>query len=128
MNLFVGNLRKLLTAFIVVSLLPFAAAAKDGKAYLLPVNAKTKERVIALHNKYRRDVGVPPVEWSDSVQRSAEAWAMHLAGNEGLNMIHAGTKTKYGENLSGGPGVWSTDKDAYTALEYAVISFGNEKS
>ena len=86
-----------------------------------------KAKIVALHNKYRAEVGVPPVTWSNTVQESSEKWALHLAEDEGLRMVHAGSKNPYGENLSGGPGVWSTDKDARTALQYAVTSFGNEK-
>jgi len=104
------------------------ASGKDSKSYLLPINKEVKVKIVALHNKYRAEVGVPPVTWSDAVQKSSEGWALHLAEDEGLRGVHAGSKNPYGENLSGGPGVWSTDKDAYTALEYAVISFGNEKN
>ena len=112
---------------LIMFVFPFTSPGQNEKAYLLTVDNKAKARVIALHNEYRREVGVPPVRWSDIIQKSAETWALHLAENEGLNMVHAGSAAKYGENLSGGPGVWSTDKDAYTALEYAVISFGSEK-
>jgi len=62
------------------------------------------------------------------VQKSSGEWALHLAEDEGLRMVHAGSRSTYGENLSGGPGVWSTDKDAYTALEFAVARFGQEKN
>lgn len=128
MNLRVSSMKTFSFLLLILFVFPFTSRAQSEKAYLLSVDNETKARVTALHNKYRREVGVPPVRWSDTIQKSAEAWAVHLAENEGLHMIHAGPKTKYGENLSGGPGVWGTDKDAYTALEYAVISFGNEKS
>lgn len=128
MNLPVLSINTFSLVLLIMFIFPVTSYGQNDKAYLLTMNNETKTMVIALHNKYRREVGVPPVKWSDVVQKSAETWALHLAGNEGLKMVHAGSKTNYGENLSGGPGVWSTDKDAYTALEYAVISFGNEKS
>jgi pathogenesis-related protein 1 len=112
---------------LVVCAFPLMVSGKGSQSYLLPINNEVKARIVALHNRYRAEVRVSPVKWSDAVQESAEEWALHLAEDEGLNMVHAGSKTSYGENLSGGPGVWSTDKDAYTALEYAVMSFGNEK-
>jgi hypothetical protein len=101
------------------------ASGKNSNSYLLPISDEVKAKVVALHNKYRAEVGVPPVKWSAAMQKGGEEWALHLAEDEGLRLVHS--STSYGENLSGGPGVWSTDKDAYTALEFAVTSFGNEK-
>jgi pathogenesis-related protein 1 len=120
-------MKKYFIIILSICVFPFMASGKDGKSYLLPINGDVKVKIVALHNKYRADAGVPPVKWSDTVQKSAEGWALHLAEEEGLNMVHAGSQNPYGENLSGGPGVWSTDKDVYTALEFAVVSFGNEK-
>jgi len=120
-------MKKTFLIILIICVFPFMVSGKDGKSYLLPINGDVKARIVALHNKYRAEVGSPPVKWSDAVQKSSEGWALHLAEDEGLRMVHAGSKSPYGENLSGGPGVWSTDKDAYTALGFAVMSFGNEK-
>jgi pathogenesis-related protein 1 len=120
-------MKKSILVILIACVFPFMVSGKDNKSYLLPINGDVKAKIVALHNKYRAEVGVPPVKWSDVVQKSSEGWAMHLAEEEGLNMVHAGPQSHYGENLSGGPGVWSTDKNAYIALEYAVMSFGNER-
>lgn len=113
---------------LIACVFPFMVLGEDNNSYLLPISGEVKTKIVALHNKYRTEVRVPPVKWSDTVQKSAEGWALHLAADEGLNMVHAGPQNHYGENLSGGPGVWSTDRDAYTALESAIVGFGNEKN
>ena len=120
-------MKKSLLIILIICVFPFTISGKDNQSYLLPVNSEVKAKIVALHNKYRGEVGVPPVKWSDVVQKSSEDWALHLAENEGLRLVHSVSRGGYGENLSGGPGVWGTDKDAYTALEFAVTSFGNEK-
>jgi hypothetical protein len=121
-------MKKTFFILLMACVFPLMVSGKDSESYLLPINNEIKAKIVALHNKYRAEVGVPPVKWSEAVQESSGGWAIHLAENEGLRMVHAGSKSPYGENLSGGPGVWSTDKDAYTALEFAVISFGKEKN
>jgi uncharacterized protein YkwD len=120
-------MKRSILVLLIICFFPSMVSGKDNKSYLLPISDEIKIKIVALHNRYRMEVGVPPVKWSDVVQKSSEAWALHLAEDEGLNMVHAGPTTHYGENLSGGPGVWSTDKDANTALEFAVMSFGNER-
>jgi pathogenesis-related protein 1 len=121
-------MKKSILIILVACVFPLMVSGKDNKSYLLPISSEVKAKIVALHNRYRAEVQVPPVKWSDPVQKSAEGWALHLAEDEGLNMVHAGPQSHYGENLSGGPGVWSTDKNAYTALESAIVSFGNEKN
>ena len=116
----------LLTA-LIVCVFPLMLYGQNGRSYLLPVSDETKAKVVALHNKHRADVKVPPVKWSEALQKSSADWALHLAEKEGLRLVHAGTRCPYGESLSGGPGIWSTDKDAHTALEFAVTGFAQEK-
>ncbi len=112
---------------MIICFFPFMVSGKGNRSYLLPISNEVKARIVDLHNRYRAEVGVPPVRWSNIVEKSSEEWAIHLARSEGLRMVHANFRNSYGENLSGGPGIWRTDGDAYTALEWAVISFGNEK-
>jgi hypothetical protein len=121
-------MKRALFILLIACAFPFMVSGEDGKSYLLPINNEVKAKIVALHNKYRVEVGVPPVKWSETVQKSSGGWALHLAEKEGLRLVHAGPGSPYGENLSGGPGVWGTDKDAYTALESAVAGFALEKS
>jgi hypothetical protein len=122
------SMKKSILTLLIICVFPLMVLGKENKSYLLLINSEVKAKIVALHNKYRAEVGVPPIKWSEVLQKSSEGWALHLAENEGLRTVHAGPKSHYGENLSGGPGVWSTDKDAYTALEFAIASFGNEKN
>jgi hypothetical protein len=60
------------------------------------------EAALAHHNRVRKDLGVPPLSWSDELATYAQAWADHLA-SEGCQFDHrpkTGTwAQRYGENL-----------------------------
>jgi hypothetical protein len=51
----------------------------------------------AAHNRWRRTVGVRPLEWSETVAASARRWATTLA-RQGCAMEHS--RLGYGENLA----------------------------
>jgi uncharacterized protein YkwD len=63
-------------------------------------------------NAKRREVGVPPLEWSPELASAAQKWADHLATDRGCALEHS-ENGKYGENLFGGRGA------AFTALDAA---------
>ena len=69
-------MKKSFLIILIICVFPFMASGKDGKSYLLPINSDVKAKIVALHNKYRAEVGVPPVKWSDTVQKSSEGWAL----------------------------------------------------
>ncbi|MDF5711941.1 MAG: CAP family protein [Nostoc sp. S4] len=52
--------------------------------------------ILAEHNKYRAEVGVPPLQWSENLAASAQKWANHLAATGTFE--HSGA----GENLASG--------------------------
>ena len=54
--------------------------------------------ILAIHNRERAAVGVPPLIWSDSLAAGAKDWAEHLAT---LNQMVHSTDMSYGENLAG---------------------------
>jgi pathogenesis-related protein 1 len=54
--------------------------------------------MLAAHNRARRAVGVPDLQWSDRLARIAQGWADRLRG-EGCAMRHSGT-AGIGENLA----------------------------
>ena len=58
--------------------------------------AINKNEILAAHNKYRRAVGVPPLQWSDTVASSAQQWANELARTRSFQ--HSNNR-RYGENL-----------------------------
>jgi len=61
--------------------------------------------ILALHNKERAAVGVPPLTWSNTLAASAQTWADQLlaTGNSGHSTC-CGAFRDYGENIaSAGP-------------------------
>jgi hypothetical protein len=56
-----------------------------------------KSVILAEHNKYRAEVGVPPLTWSDKLAQGAQRWADTIAALD--QMKHSGT-SGVGENLA----------------------------
>ncbi|ASC70774.1 hypothetical protein XM38_017210 [Halomicronema hongdechloris C2206] len=73
--------------------------------------------LLEAHNRYREDVGVPPLAWSPPLAESAQAWAEHLAATNSFAHSAAGG---YGENI------WKGTAGAYE-LSDMVDSWGAEK-
>ena len=51
-------------------------------------NAQVQE-MLSAQNRYRAEVGVAPLQWSDSLAASAQQWADHLAATNGF--AHSGS-------------------------------------
>jgi Cysteine-rich secretory protein family/Beta/Gamma crystallin len=61
------------------------------------------QEILNAHNRYRAEVGVPPLQWSDSLAADAQPWADYLASLGGFTLIHSQAPGQ-GENLFvGGP-------------------------
>lgn len=80
-------------------------------------NGLTSEEARAVlehHNKVRRDVGSPPLQWSDRLSAFAQRWAEKLA-KDGCDMEHRPRTgewaQQYGENI-----FWGS-ADSYTPLD-----------
>ena len=72
------------------------------------------QAILVEHNKYRDEVGVPPLQWSENLAASAQQWANHLAATGTFE--HSGA----GENLaSGTAGAFS--------ITQLIDLWGNEK-
>lgn len=72
------------------------------------------QEILDAHNRYRAEVGVPPLQWSDSLAASAQQWADHLAATGAFE------HSRSGENLAQG----STGGFSVTQL---VDMWGSEK-
>jgi hypothetical protein len=84
-----------------------------------PVGASGQvQEILAAHNKYRAAVGVPALQWSDSLAAGALQYANHLASTRQFQ--HSGTHG-VGENLAQG-----SPPNAFTATQL-VDMWGNEK-
>src|SRR5437879_437727 len=80
------------------------------------VSQQDAQAALDFHNKVRKDVGSPPLEWSPELAAHAQAWADHLAKDENCEMKHRPNEGKwkriYGENIFWGGGSSYTVVDA----------------
>ena len=72
------------------------------------------QEILAAHNRYRAEMGVPPLKWSNSLANNAQQWANRLAATGRFQ--HSGS----GENLW-----WGTA--GHFSFTDMVASWGNEK-
>ena len=61
--------------------------------------------MVAAHNKWRQEAGVPDVQWSPAIAATAQKWADTLKTRHACNMTHSATKG-LGENLYRASAVW----------------------
>lgn len=100
---------------------PVTSPGKSDNASSLVV----PEQIVADHNVYRRELGVPDLKWSPVLAEYAQAWANELALKRNCVMQHRPHDTKspwnlvYGENIFSGSG-------GYTFRD-AVKAWGDEK-
>jgi hypothetical protein len=102
-------------ALAVALLMPSAASA------MLP--REIQARLLAVHNRARSEVAVPPMHWDDRLARDAEQWARHLAQINAL--VHWGSQGEpdnhEGENL------WMGSR-GYFPVERMVGTWAEEKT
>jgi uncharacterized protein YkwD len=84
---------------------------------LIKLTQSQKQEFIDAHNKWRSDVGVPPLVWNDDLENYAGEWAI-INGKKNCKMQHR-DDTDYGENL-----YWSSGKPF--SPRGAVDSWGSE--
>lgn len=88
------------------------------------------QEILDAHNKYRTEVGVPPLQWSDSLAASAQQWANYLASTGQFK--HSDTNG-VGENLAQGspPGsftvtqlvdIWGSEKQYFIGGIFPNVS------
>ena len=67
------------------------------------VSQSDAQAALDFHNKVRKDVGTPALEWSTELAAYAQAWADHLAKDENCNMKHRPSegewRQSHGENI-----------------------------
>jgi hypothetical protein len=111
-------------AVFAASVIAALSTVREGEAVVVD-----KNQILALHNKYRAELGVPPLRWSDKLAYGAEQWAKTIAGLAQLQ--HSGT-SGIGENLAfwkGSPAsigqmlaVWAAEKNLFTHGAFPQIS------
>ncbi len=86
------------------------------------------QAILDAHNSYRAQVGVPPLQWSDSLAASSQNWANQLAAMGTL--VHS--RGPYGENLADGTAgdfsvtqlvdIWGNEKQFFQAGTFPNVS------
>jgi uncharacterized protein YkwD len=122
-------LSRLLCVFLLL-------AGMQARAQIVPIATGSKvakedaQSAIDFHNKVRKDVGVPPLEWSTELSAFAQLWANKLA-TEGCKLAHRPPNGKwaqlYGENIYFGTGARLTTLDASKAWYGEIKDFTNRK-
>jgi pathogenesis-related protein 1 len=88
------KIAKYVTA-VGVAVAAFVGIAGTASAGTSPSDA---DRIRALHNQYRVEVGTPALQWNASLQASAQKWADHML-TTGARDHDPSIKGKIGENL-----------------------------
>ena len=84
--------------------------------------------MVAAHNKWRSEVGVPDIKWSETLAKTAQAWADNLK-SKGCVLEHS-KDSGYGENLYwAGPVTWSDGRTEVQSItpQKVVDNWGSEK-
>ncbi|HCW07808.1 MAG TPA: SCP-like extracellular [Cytophagales bacterium] len=94
------------------------------------VSQQDAQDALNFHNKVRKDVGTPPLEWSPEIAKYAQAWADHLANDKGCQMEHRPNdgewKRIYGENIFWGSGASYNAKDASDSWYSEIKDYKHE--
>lgn len=122
-----------LVGAIAASGLPDLAVAKtrDAGRSIASSQAKAVEQeILAAHNKYRQDVGVPDLTWSPTLAAHAQAWANQLASTGKFD--HSTDPHGEGENLAKGTvradraaelvGLWGGEKQYFQPGTFPDVS------
>lgn len=92
-----------------------------SRCSVVTISQKEKNDFLAIHNNYRKELGISSLEWDDDLAESALQWAQQLAQQ---NKIYHSQIPGKGENL-----YWGTSSygKLYTLAE-AAYAWGSEKS
>ncbi|MEB3358992.1 MAG: CAP family protein [Synechococcales bacterium] len=115
--------RKRLAAIGVAvgTIVPFPAPMVYGQDSTAQAQTQTAaQQILDAHNRYRREVDVPPLSWSDDLATDAQVWADYLASLGGNTLQHDGSRTGQGENL------WLGTAGFYSVVD-AVDAWGSEQ-
>ena len=106
----------LLVSLSLMMLSLFSAPSQAEVPSTLEANDPINRELLAVHNQYRQEVGVPSLVWSIELAQQAQQWAKHLATLGGNVLIHGNV----GENL------WLGQAGYFSPTEM-IQSMGEEK-
>lgn len=93
-------MKKTFTVLLLMLLLPCHALAFQSagtQSEKQGANDRMREEVLAVHNKYRAELEIPPLAWSETLAAHATQWATYLAQSGG-RLCHSKFPGE-GENL-----------------------------
>ncbi|HEX3369625.1 MAG TPA: CAP domain-containing protein [Candidatus Cybelea sp.] len=105
-----------MVAWILLAVLSSANTSSSSPNQSSAPTAFSQE-ILAAHNRYRKAAGVPPLQWSEHLAHSAQAWANTLT--EDLQFAHSHVQGQ-GENL------WMGTAGAFTLTDM-IDGWGSEK-
>lgn len=76
------------------------------------------QEILVAHNRYRAEVNVPPLSWSNALASGAQQWADHLASLGGQTIFHS--ESEQGENI------WRGTAGAYSYTQMVDL-WGSEQ-
>ena len=87
-----------------------------------------QQEFLAAHNRWRKEVGSPPLKWSPALASTAQAWADHLKEANGCKMEHS--HSDLGENLHWASPKWSDGRVAEQVVtpSSVVDSWASERA
>ncbi|HPS58737.1 MAG TPA: CAP family protein [Spirochaetota bacterium] len=78
--------------------------------------------ITAAHNKYRTELGIEGLKWSETLAAHAQKWADHLASLGGRSLTHSPSSERGNE----GENLWM-GTSGYYSLTQMVDGWGGEK-
>jgi pathogenesis-related protein 1 len=115
--------------FAVGMMLTIGGGAASSTYALTALDEAQQQEMVAAHNQWRSEVGVPAVRWSDDLGDAAQRWAEHLRRFTSCIPEHSRTPS-LGENLyRASPVRWRdgrTERQRVTPTE-VVERWGGEK-
>ncbi len=91
---------------------------------LITLTPAQKQEFIDAHNRWRADVGVPPLKWNENLENYAAEWAV-INGKKGCKMVHR-DKSPYGENLYWSSGMSFSPKGSVDSWGSEIKDYNHE--
>lgn len=88
----------------------------------LAADGSFSAEIVNAHNRYRTELNIPGLAWSDELAAHAKKWADHLASLGGGTIMHASAAERGNE----GENIWSGTA-GYYSLTQMVDGWGDEK-
>jgi hypothetical protein len=121
-------LRTVCAAILIATAAPVSAEAGGGERR----QQSWSQRILALHNEQRAQVGAPPLRWDETLAAAAAAYAPQLARLGRLAHSPRSSRRGQGENLwrgsagrfgaEEGVGAWIAERQLFRAGIFPAVS------